>query len=153
MGHPFERLLIVTLATPLVVAACRAETAERRAVADSASVRTAIEAVNERWREAYLAGTLAAAAPHVFAEDAIRIGAGREPVVGLQAIVERLRANPVQVDSADFQLVELQTSGNLAFTRERYTIKAGEESFSGRSFVLWRRQPDGGWKIQRIMFD
>lgn len=145
--------IVITL---LTLTACRAENTASGAApqnTDSATVRMSIEAVNQVWRDAYLSGTLADVAKDVFATDAVRIGAGREPVTGLAAIEERLRANPTKVDGAEFKLVELQSSGDMAFTREAYSITVDGEVYTGRSFVLWRRQDDGAWKIHRIMFD
>lgn len=146
---------IMYVTSLLTLTACNAQSEASPAAqrTDSTVVRAHIESVNRLWRDAYLSGTLADAAKSVFAEDAVRIGAGRDPVVGLTAIEERLRANPMQVDDATFELVELQTSGDLAFTREGYSVTIDGEVYSGRSFVLWRRQADGGWKIHRIMFD
>lgn len=130
-----------------------------RAVPDPASqqtdeaVRAQIEAVNARWVRAFTEGGAAEAVPFVFAEDAVRIPAGREAVTGRATIQERARQNP-RFRTADVELLEFERSGDLAFTREAYTLTTDAgETYTGRSLVIWKRQPDDTWKVYRIMFD
>ena len=119
---------------------------------DIAAVRAEIEALNALWARAYVEGTTADAVPRIFAEDAVRIGAGREPVHGMAAIQELARNNP-RFKEARVDLLEIEMSGDFAFTREAYEITTLEgETGTGQSLVLWKRQQDGSWKIHRIMF-
>ncbi|HMB92187.1 MAG TPA: DUF4440 domain-containing protein [Rhodothermales bacterium] len=128
-------------------------TLQATAEADVAAVRADIEALNALWARAYVEGTTAAAVSSIFAEDAIRIAAGREPIHGRAAIQERARTNP-RFREADIELLELEVSGDLAFTREAYSITTEQgETGTGQSLVVWKRQADGSWKIHRIMFD
>jgi ketosteroid isomerase-like protein len=148
----------LSLATVLLIAlAGCANTPQDTAPAveepDVAAVRAHIETLNALWARAYVEGTTADAVPSIFAEDAIRIAAGREPMYGRDAIQERARNNP-RFHEADIELLEIEVSGNLAFTREAYTITTEQgETGTGQSLVIWKRQEDGSWKIHRIMFD
>ncbi len=88
-----------------------------------------------------------------FAPDAVLLGNGIAPVVGLVAIIRAVQWSPDK-----YQLTWAPTdalmgpSGDMGYTWGHYEgrgkdIHGNPIATSGRYISIWRRQPDGTWKI------
>jgi ketosteroid isomerase-like protein len=85
------------------------------------------------------------------ADEAVALNAGRQPVIGLEAVLVTMEGGsgallwtPVAGD--------ISKSGDLGYTWGRYTFsdtdEAGEMQVShGKYFTIWKLQDDGAWKV------
>ena len=119
-----------------------------------------IEAINKVVRE-YVAGYNAGDLPRVMAlwtDDAVVMPAGEPPVVGKKAVEEW---KGVYFNRYSFDLSstsdELQVGGDWAFNRGAYRVTMTPKDGSapireaGKFIQIFRRQPDGSWKVARDM--
>ena len=88
-----------------------------------------------------------------FAPDGVLLGNGTAPIVGLVAITRAIHWSP-----AKYQLTWTPTdalmgpSGDMGYTWGHYEghsedIHGSPVTTSGRYLCIWRKQPDGAWKI------
>jgi ketosteroid isomerase-like protein len=88
-----------------------------------------------------------------FAEDAVLLGNGVAPVRGREAIAKASAWSP-----QDYQLTWTPTeavmgpSGDIGYTWSHYEGRSRDAAgnpvlTSGRFITIWRRQPDGSWKV------
>lgn len=88
-----------------------------------------------------------------FADDAVTLANGKAPVVGHAAIAAQTTWSP-----RDYQLTwtpeggRMSPSGDMGFTWGHYEGKAKDRNgnpviTTGRYMTIWRRQPDGSWKV------
>lgn len=119
----------------------------------------AIRANSANYEAAVNAGDVAALAG-LHSDDAIRMPPNEAAVVGKEAIESwhqagfdqfstKLTVSPAEVDVAD----------GWAYARGAYTItqtpKAGGEQRkdAGKYLVIYKRQPDGSWKVHRAIWN
>lgn len=95
-----------------------------------------------------------------YADDAVEMPANEPVVVGKPAIRARTANNAEIYDDDLMSTVEdVQISGELAFARVRYaeawTLKAARTTTSvvGKSVFVLRRQADGSWKIETLIWN
>lgn len=144
------RRLPLGLLLPAVLLAC-----QRAAAPDPEAVRQTIDAHNadvERW---YVAGNVDSLVT-VFAEDVWQLPPNMAPLVGRDSL-RAFWTNALNWGRWEFDLQaqDVVTSGPLAVERGRYTLKftpaaqAPMPAFRDRGnyVVLWRRDPDGRWRI------
>lgn len=88
-----------------------------------------------------------------FAEDGVTLANGKAPVIGREAIAAQAKWSP-----QDYQLIwtpeggQMSPSGDMGFTWGHYEghskDKAGNPIVtSGRYMTIWKKQPDGSWKV------
>jgi len=88
-----------------------------------------------------------------FAPDGVVLGNGQQPMVGLVAIVKSANWSP-----RDYQLTWTPTdavlgpSGDMGYTWGHFEghskdANGNPVTTSGRYMTIWRKQPDGGWKV------
>jgi ketosteroid isomerase-like protein len=88
-----------------------------------------------------------------FAEDGVALENGKSPVVGKVAIVKSANWNP-----KDYQLSWTPTdatmgpSGDIGYTWGHFEGHSKDAngiavSTSGRYITIWRKEPDGNWKV------
>jgi ketosteroid isomerase-like protein len=88
-----------------------------------------------------------------FADDAVTLANGKPPVIGRSAIAEQATWLPSQ-----YQLTwtpdggRMSEAGDMGFTWGHYEGDAKDQNgspivTSGRYFTVWKRQPDGSWKV------
>jgi uncharacterized protein (TIGR02246 family) len=139
------------LALAVVAAPVAAQTA--RGGAAVAAARRAIDAGNRQYREAFLAMDAQRLA-EVYDVRGARLGEGGQMLRGREAIAADVgalvaRVGPVRVgiETAEVWLMDdtAYETGTWSYT---FTPKGkAEQRIGGRYVTLWRRQPDGGWKI------
>jgi ketosteroid isomerase-like protein len=92
-------------------------------------------------------------------EDALLWGPGMEEVNGRAAILEAteemfgfLSITDFKIESKEVQLHD-RLAYELASYSETLTPKSGQASVvRGRYLLVWKRDPDGRWKVHRNMF-
>jgi ketosteroid isomerase-like protein len=88
-----------------------------------------------------------------FAEDGVLLGNGAAPAVGRVAIAQSSHWRP-----EDYQLTWTPTdavmgaSGDMGYTWSHYEGRSKDANgkpvtVAGRLITIWRRQPDGSWKV------
>lgn len=160
--RPFILLLLVLLAAPGRPALGRGGAPDQPPAAASAAatepkrVEAAIRESLDRWVKAYnnrdTAGVMA-----VWAPDLIGWYPGVQDLTyaDTRAGFEREFADRGSRSTYSLVVEEVQVSGDLALVRDRWTetdtSPESQEVTTTRlkSFELWRRQPDGAWKITR----
>ena len=106
--------------------------------------------------QGYIQNTLAADWEGVSAlltEDAVIMGPDRPLEMGRAAIQARFEATVESIADLTITNSEIQGEGDLAYSRWAWTVTpfdGGSQSpitFTGKSIVILRRQPDGRWLI------
>ena len=122
--------------------------------------RTAIAAGYAKYIEATQRKDATAAA-NLYDQEAIVLPPGGRPVMGRAEIFEfykRFYTAPDKLLNESFTPVSLVVQGGLALDieEERGEVSVpgrGRITFHGKSFVVWKQQADGTWKIFRDMWD
>jgi uncharacterized protein (TIGR02246 family) len=117
-----------------------------------------IKRLYEDWKAPWEAGDAAAVAAF-YANDAIQMPANEPDVIGKDAWKVSLQAffDQFTVKSDASEVLEAEVAGDLAFARGTYMItvtpKAGGKptQYSGKFVHIFKRQPDGSWKIYRAI--
>jgi len=94
-------------------------------------------------------------------EDGIKMGPNKPAVFGKSAIGElkRKAAQKWDYESQNIKVEEVQVAGDWGFARGTYTASlkpkaGGETSFvEGKFLTIFKRQPDGSWKIFRDCYN
>jgi len=94
-------------------------------------------------------------------ENGMQMPPGAPAVVGKPAIEKGIRGSHQALDWEEFtiNLEEVQVAGDWGFARGTYsasiTPKAGGETafLDGKYLTIFKRQPDGSWKIFRDCFN
>jgi uncharacterized protein (TIGR02246 family) len=137
-----------------LVSGC-AHSAGSRREAETAEVRAAIAEANTEFAQALLRGDARGMAA-VFTEDGEIIPSTQPGFVSGRAEIEAYQANRLQalryLDVA-ITTLDLGVSGDLAWETgtNRVTIKQGESppvTVTGRYLAVWKREPDGRWRIR-----
>ena len=122
---------------------------------DIAAIRSALD----EEMAASKAGDAAAFAA-CYTDDAVLMPPNEPAVVGKQAIQSCAQAIFDQfTEEGTAQTVEVEVTGDWGFTRLNFTMtltpKAGGEAIedNGKWLQIWRRQPDGSWKIYREIYN
>ena len=88
-----------------------------------------------------------------FADDAVELSNGKAPVVGHAAIVAGATWTPQQYQlSWTPEGGRMSPSGDMGFTWGHYEGRAKQRDgtpivTSGRYMTVWKKQPDGSWKV------
>jgi len=146
------RLSIVALCTVVISTPALAGPAE-----DIASARPTIEAVNAEWVGAMKAGDAARVAS-AYAPDAVFITADRQLVAGhdaIQTLIAQRLASGLTIVSGGLKqkgLTDLGPGLLLEWGEGGLDFRT-KDGKAGASFgpyaTVWRREPDGSWKIVR----
>ena len=139
----FSRTTLFAASTVLALGACRpADTALTDAD------REAIRAVHRNFAD-WVKSKNSEAISQVYQEDGVLMAPGAPAVVGRADIKAFGDAFPPVVE---FSLTEDAIDGNadVAYVRGRYSITLGTEGSpaeDGKFVEVWRKQPDGSWKL------
>ena len=153
-----SRRWLRSLTLILVAAGCAmpAKTPEAPPV-DPAALKDAIQAREKEWSAAYLAGNGAAIAD-LYTEDGVSIQAAGDSWSGRPAIAkgEQMQLDTIAVTSREDIAEEVIPAGadhaiEVGHYSYQGTTKTGKKpvSSSGRYMVLWRKDADGVWRLQR----
>ena len=126
------------------------------AEADKAAIRAALVGVSA----AHNAGDAETWASYG-TEDIVLMVDGGPSVTGRAAILEWITAFYAanRVSDMTSEAVEIEVAGDWAYSRDHFsatlTPRAGGEPMrmDGKEIAIWRRQPDGGWKAARVIFN
>lgn len=152
-----RNVLLFAFALTLTFAGCQtAPTPEPKR--DVAADTAAINALNDKVTAAFNSMDAAALAA-LYADDAIMMDSNQAAVEGKQAIQAvyeaRVKENAGKMTlTAAFSPLETQVAGDWAYDRGNFTLtvtpKSGKpmETF-GKYLTIYKRQPDGSWKIYR----
>ena len=142
-----------TAATPDTAAPAAAPTA------DAGTVRQAIDSASARYADAVMRGDATAAVAH-FADDAIFMAPNREASRGREAIREWHAGGFSAGSFKEFKTTteDVLVGGDLAVETGTYEFRlqprtGGETADKGKYVVVWKRRPDGSWKVVRDVFN
>ena len=165
------RTLLLLFAVTSVAAACAkpedtattsdsASGVAATASADAGAVRQAIDAANERFEQAVERNDTTTALAANYADDAIVMPQGTEAWRGRDAIQKGFVGMNKQMPIKDMDLKtdDVTVGGDLAVETGTYEMtmqpSGGKEmKDKGKYVVVWKRQPDGSWKIVRDIFN
>ena len=125
---------------------------------DVAADMKAIKALSEQFTAAYNSMDAAAMAA-TYADDAIMMDPNQAAIEGRQAIQAAYEARSKESAgkvalAAALTPLETQVAGDWAYDRGNYTITVTPKSgkpmeISAKYLTIYKRQPDGSWKIYR----
>jgi uncharacterized protein (TIGR02246 family) len=144
-------LIVVAL-----VAACQAEEGDDAA---DTRARAEIDSLGRQWEEAANRGEVERIM-EIYAPDAVILPPGGPVIEGSETIRELFRQEFERFDTKlAFTTQEIEVEGDMAFRRGRYVWR-GTPRLSGQTvettnkfLEVWRRQPDGSWKISVDMWN
>ncbi len=120
-----------------------------------AEIRSAIEAANQKWAAAMLAGDMTDAIGN-YADDAVLMMPMMPTLNGRAAIESGMKEmlTMMKVNDAKPSTLDVVASGDLAIetgTVTMTTTMKGAKPVTevGKYLTVWKRQADGGWKIIR----
>jgi ketosteroid isomerase-like protein len=149
-------IAVTAVSIALSLAAC---TTTRTGDGTNAADVAAISAFNQRYLKAINDGDIAALSA-LTDDDHIMIAPNRPPIVGKAANDEANGRGFQQVRIEEkWTPVETVVDGNLAYQRGTFTVaatpKAGgaTRTLRGSFLRIYRRQPDGSWRMTRDMFN
>jgi uncharacterized protein (TIGR02246 family) len=123
---------------------------------DPAEVRRAIEDANAKATAAMVKGDLSAVFDAAYANDAVLLMSNLPKAVGRDAIIAAWGTMTKQaaVKSATFRTEDVLIGGDLAVETGAYEMtlvpkKGPEVTDTGKYLTVWRKQPDGSWKVIR----
>jgi uncharacterized protein (TIGR02246 family) len=121
---------------------------------DPKAVEQQLQANEAKWNRAY-AEHDAKALASMYADDAALANPGEDLVRGKAAIEQATAAfasDPNLKVAFETNRIQVARSGELAYTRGRYTMTTTNpetskpETSTGHYLTVWRRQADGSWK-------
>lgn len=119
--------------------------------------RDAIETASEQWITSAEAENWEQVSG-LYTEDAVLMPPNAEPVSGRAAVRDLFAAFP-PLDDVVFDRVTIDGGGDIAFVHGNYhmTFTAAEGQAAvedhGKYIEIWRRQPDGQWRITHDIFN
>ena len=129
---------------------------------DRPNIEADTAAINDIWTmyaSSYEAGDISAWLS-LWTENGVQMPPNEPPVIGKDQIQKR---NKTVLDLFTFEIEitveEIQVAGNWAFSRGIYTMTASPKNgdqpvpVDGKFMTILKRQPDGGWKIHRDIFN
>lgn len=138
------------------IAAC--ESGDGRDAGDSRA-RAEIDSLGRQWEEAANTGQVERLM-EVYAPDAVILPPGGPVIEGSETIRELFRQEFERFDTKlAFTTQEIEVEGDMAFRRGRYVWRgtprmSGQTVETSNKFLeVWRRQPDGSWKIAVDMWN
>lgn len=138
----------------VALAVCFLGTAAVAAAAEEPeNFRAAMETNNASWLQAYNTQD-AATLGRMYADDAILIAAGSQPIHGAKDI-EAYWAEDVQgYGEHTWNILETRGAGDLAYQVAEWTVaeRGSGAHYSGNTVRILERQPDGEWLTKVHMF-
>ena len=127
---------------------------------DSAAIRRAIEQAHAAFAAAEVRKDVDAML-QAWSDDIVLMPPGREPLHGRESVADYLSPLPTsrhRVLSERFETVDLRIAGDSAYevghvTGEEQAPGAPVSRYRTKYLSVWKRQPDGSWRICRDMWD
>jgi ketosteroid isomerase-like protein len=154
--RPAVRLLL-----PLLVgAACQPASPPAAPNGATPAIRQAIQAADEEWSRAYIAGDTTAMR-QLYATDLVSMRAAAPDILGPDAMVADLargfRSRADTVLHIETMITTLDHSGDLAWesgqvtfaSRPRDSLNVASHFQRYKYITFWQRGPDGRWRIRR----
>ena len=120
-------------------------------------VEALISKIGQEWAQHWNAGDLEGLI-QAFAADAVYMPPHHAAIHGRDAIREYLKT-PLKhgVNDLTYEVTFIKHSGELAYDVGRYSMslpraEGGRRQDRGKYLTVWRRQPDGQWKIAADTF-
>jgi uncharacterized protein (TIGR02246 family) len=125
---------------------------------DVAADIAAIKALDDQYAAAVNSSDAAAVAA-TYADDGIEMSPGQAATEGRQAIQARYELL-LKENALKFAITPLETqvAGDWAYNRGNYTVTVTPKSGkpmeeSGKFLEIAKRQPDGSWKVHRVIWN
>jgi ketosteroid isomerase-like protein len=112
---------------------------------------TSVKAGNQEWIDGMKSGDIVQIT-RAYANDAVNCSAAGECVRGIAEIRKQIGTRIAGLGKAISGSVTsdgLVPNGDLAYEWGRSTARFKDRSISGRFVTIWKKQPDGSWKIIR----
>lgn len=144
-------VLVAVISSAAYVASAAPDAGVREAQA-------AIEAANARFSEAFARGDASALAA-MYTPDAIAFPPGSEMVRGNEAIASFWKTSrDGGVRSATLTTIDVGRSGDVAYEVGTVSLEVQAEgkeptTATAKYVVVWKRQPDGSWKLHRDIWN
>lgn len=153
-----RRLSLLLTAAVFLPGACAPDQADEDAQAEDATA--AVEQIWDEYASSLMAGDIDRWVS-LWTEDGIQMPPGEPPVVGKDQIRARNQAVADQFTFDDMEIrnAAVVSAGDWAYARGTYTARllpVGEDDpvpVDGKYMTIFRRQPDGSWKIHRDIFN
>lgn len=148
-------VLVLALIAAISPAAFAGESVEDAGVREA---RAAIEAANSKFSEAFARGDARSLAA-LYTPDAIVFPPDSEMIRGNDAIGKFwVTARDGGVQSATLTTVDVGRSGDVAFEAGTVSLVvqpagAAPSTVTDKYVVVWKRQPDGAWKLHRDIWN
>ena len=116
-------------------------------------LESSVKTGNQEWIDGLKSGDIDQIT-RAYADDAVNCGATGECVRGRAEIQKQMAASIApfgKAVSANVFSDGLIPNGDLAYEWGRATVQFKQRSSSGRFVTIWKKQPDGSWKIIRNM--
>jgi ketosteroid isomerase-like protein len=151
-----RQLIAISLCCSVLLAGCSGKST---ATPSHAEDEAAIAEFNRQYLKAINDGDIKALSS-LTTEDHIMIAPNRQPIVGKAAndAANGRAFEQVDIDET-WSPLETVISGDLAYQRGTFTVTATAKSggtprnLSGHFLRIYRRQPDGSWRMTRDMFN
>ncbi len=148
--------LLTVLAFAFASTACQPPAQQMASGTLSDEEVVAIEDASQTFAQTYLAGDWTAVVA-MLTEDAVWMPPNQPAREGRADIQEWLSPQTV----TDFEITALETEGRsgFAYTRGRFSITftaeglAGFISDTGKYVEIWRKEPDGSWLIDQVIWN
>jgi uncharacterized protein (TIGR02246 family) len=120
---------------------------------ESEDLQAAMEANNAKWLQAYNSQD-AVALGNMYAEDAMVIAAGGQPIRGAKDIEAYWAADVGDYADHTWKILETRGEDDLAYQVAEWTVaeRSGGEKYSGNTVRVLERQSDGQWLTKVHMF-
>jgi len=148
---------VAVVALSMAFAQTQAKTADPGDSEALAAVKRAIDKGNAQWSEGWLKGDAAMVAA-LFAADGVQLTGSGKVIKGPEQIRERQKAAMQGADpgvKVTVTTTKVWLDGDTAYEtgnyKYEYTEKGKPGKDEGRYVTIWKRQPDGSWKLTMDM--
>jgi uncharacterized protein (TIGR02246 family) len=123
------------------------------AAAASEEFQAAMEANNAKWLQAYNTQD-AEALGAMYADDAILIAAGSQPIQGAKDIEAYWTEDVKGYGDHTWKILQTRDQSDLAYQVAEWTVaeRGSGAQYSGNTLRILERQPHGGWLTKVHMF-
>ena len=152
--RPSRIILIVLNVLLVALLGCQPKAPAGLTDADKEAIRQATAVALQIARET---ADWVAYTEHYYAPDAVVLPPNTEAIRSREEIVSFFGTFPPITDM-QFEQVEIGGAGDVAYAYGKYTLTMapeGEEPFTdiGKYIEIWKRQPDGSWKVAFDIFN